>query len=147
MTHDYSGKYAAKHPPDTSLNRQIAEEIRKISSVNGLSCVTAEEISKELEVDMSAVGIAADLMEIKIKRCQLGLFGYDKKPNHGKDIQAAGTVPDEMKKILEETAENGAVTCVALWTIARRLGVKRKAVSTACETLNLKIRACQLGAF
>jgi hypothetical protein len=147
MAHEYSGKYATKHPPDTTLNKQIAEKIREKSPGSGLSCVTGEEISKELEVDMSAVGITADLLEIKIKRCQLGLFGYDKKPNHGKDIQAADTVSDEMKNALEETAENGAVTCAALWTIADRLGVKRKAVSAACETLNLKIRVCQLGAF
>ena len=52
-----------------------------------------------------------------------------------------------MKRALEEVAENGAVTCAALWGIADRLGAERKVVSAACETLGLKIRACQLGAF
>lgn len=147
MTHEYSGKYAAKHPPDTTLNEQIAEKIREKSPGSGLACATGEEISKELEVEISEVGITADLLEIKIKKCQLGLFGYDGKSNHGKDIQAADTVPDEMKKALEGAAENGAVTCAALWTIADRLGATRKAVSAGCEALNLKIRVCQLGAF
>jgi len=26
---------------------------------------------------------------MKIKECQLGLFGWGEKPSHGKDIQAA----------------------------------------------------------
>jgi hypothetical protein len=31
--------------------------------------------------------------------------------------------------------------------IADRLGVERRVVSAACDTLRLKIRVCQLGAF
>ncbi len=96
---------------------------------------------------MPEVGINADLLEIRITRCQLGLFGYDNKPYHGKDIQAADSVPDEMKRALEEASENGEVTCEALWKIADRLGEKRKSAASACDTLKLKIRVCQLGAF
>ncbi|MDY7033399.1 MAG: hypothetical protein SVY10_16025 [Thermodesulfobacteriota bacterium] len=147
MTHEDSGKYAAKHPPDTTLNEKIAETIRERSPGSELACGTAEKISKELKVEMSDVGITTDLLEIKIKKCQLGLFGYGEKPNHGKDIQAADSVSDAMKKAIEGAAEDGVVTCAALWTIADRLGAKRKAVSAACDTLKIKIRACQLGAF
>jgi len=147
MTHEDSGGYAAKHPPGTTLNMQIAETIREKSPGSGLACGTGEKVSKELKVKMSDVGITADLLEIKIRKCQLGLFGYGEKPNHGKDIQAGDSIPDEMKRALEEVAENGVVTCAALWTVADRLGAKRKAVSAACDTLKLKIRVCQLGAF
>jgi hypothetical protein len=84
---------------------------------------------------------------MKISKCQLGLFGWGKKPDHGKDIHAAESVSAEIKSALEEVAENGTVTCAALWAIADRLGAERKAISTACDTLRLKIRACQLGAF
>jgi len=147
MTHEDAGKYAAKHPPGTTLNEQIAEAIREKSPDGMLACGTGEKISKELEVEISEVGITADLLEMKVKMCQLGLFGYGDKPNHGKDIRAADSVSEEMKSALEGAAENGVVTCAALWTIADRLGAKRKAVSAACDTLKLKIRACQLGAF
>jgi hypothetical protein len=147
MAHEDAGKYAAKHPADTKLNVQIAEVIRQKSSAGKLACATGEKISKELNVSIAEVGIAADLLEMKIKECQLGLFGWGKKPSHGKDIQAADSVSVETKSALEKAAVNGMVTCAALWAIADQLGVKRKVVSTACETLRLKIRSCQLGTF
>jgi len=147
MTHGDAGKYALKHPPGTKPNEQIAKAIREKSLGGTLACGMGEKISKELKVDISEVGITADLLGMKISKCQLGLFGWGKKPNHGKDIRAADSVSVEIKSALEEVAENGAVTCAALWAIADRLGAERKAVSAACDTLRLKIRVCQLGAF
>jgi len=147
MTHEDAGKYSAKHRSGAIINEQVARMVRERSPGGELACVTGEKISKEIGVEISEVGITADLLEIKIKGCQLGLFGYGKKPNHGKDIQAVDSVPDEMKCAIEEAAENGEVTCAALWTIADQLGTKRKEVSATCETLKLKIRECQLGTF
>ncbi|MGK5093965.1 hypothetical protein WDW89_18375 [Deltaproteobacteria bacterium TL4] len=147
MTHEDAGKYALKHPPRTKPNEQIAKAIREKSPGSELACGMGEKISKELKVSISELGITADLLEMKIHKCQLGLFGWGKKPNHGKDIQAAETVSAEMKSALEKVAENGAVTCAGLWEIADRLGTERKVVSAACDNLGLKIRACQLGAF
>ena len=147
MTHGDAGKYALKHPPGTKPNERIAKTIREKSPGGSLACGVGEKISKEFKVDISEVGITADLLGMKISKCQLGLFGWGKKPNHGKDIHAADSVSVEIKSALEEVAENGAVTCAALWAIADRLGVERKAVSAACDTLRLKIRVCQLGAF
>jgi hypothetical protein len=147
MAHEDAGKYAAKHPPGTTLNEQIAKAIREKSSDGKLVCAMGEKISKELKVSIAEVGITADLLEMKIKECQLGLFGWGEKPSHGKDIQASDSVSIEIKSALEKASVNGIVTCAALWTIADQLGVKRKIVSTACETLRLKIRSCQLGTF
>ena len=147
MTHEDAGKYSAKHRSGAIINEQVAKMVREKSLGGKIACATCEKISKELGVKVSEVGITADLLEIKIKKCQLGLFGYGKKPNHGKEIQATDLVSDEMKCAIEEAAENGKVTCAALWTIADRLGTKRKEVSAACETLKLKIRKCQLGTF
>ena len=147
MTHENAGKYALKHQPGIRPNELIAKAIREKSPGGELACGMGEKISKELKVDISEVGITADLLEMKIKKCQLGLFGWGKKTNHGKDIHAADSVSVEMKSALEEVAENGVVTCAELWVIADRLGAERKVVSAACETLGLKIRACQLGAF
>ncbi len=147
MTHEDAGKYAAKHPPGTTLNEKIAQAIQEKSLGGTLACGMGEKISKALDVEISEVGITADLLGMKIKKCQLGLFGWGEKPNHGKDIQAVDSVSAEMKSALEEAAENGVVTCAALWTLADRLGAKRKEASAACDTLKLKIRGCQLGAF
>ena len=120
MTHEDTGKYAAKHPPGITLNEKIAESIREKSSNGGLACATGEKISKGLGVEMPEVGITADLLEIKINKCQLGLFGYGNKPDHGKDIQADDSVPDEMKRALEEASENGEVTCETLWIHSKK---------------------------
>ena len=147
MTHENAGKYGLKHPPGTRPNEQIAKAIREKSSAGELACGVGEKISKDLSVNISEVGITADLLEVKIKKCQLGLFGWGKEPNHGKEIHAADSVSAEMKRAIEDVTQNGAVTCAALWAIANRLGTERKVVSAACETLGFKIQACQLGAF
>ena len=147
MTHEDAGKYALKHPPGTRPNEEIAKAIRERSPGGELACAVAEKIAKDLKVRIPEVGVTADLLGIKIKKCQLGLFGWGKKPNHGKDIHAADFVSAGMKSALEKVAENGAVTCATAWAIADRLGTERKAVSAACDALRLKIRACQLGAF
>ena len=65
MAHEDAGKYAAKHPPDTTLNVQIAEVIRQKSSDGKLVCATGEKISKELKVSIAEVSITADLLEVK----------------------------------------------------------------------------------
>jgi hypothetical protein len=147
MAHEDAGKYAAKHPPGTTLNEQIAKAIREKSSDGKLVCAMGEKISKELKVSIAEVGRTADLLEMKIKECQLGLFGWGDKPNHGKDIPATDLVSVEIKGALERAAVDGMVNCAALWTIADQIGVQRKMISTACETLKFKIRSCQLGTF
>ncbi len=147
MTHEDAGKYAAKHPPNTARSEQVAKAIREKSPGGALGCAMAEKISKDLKVDMAEVGRTADLMEIRIKECQLGLFGWGDKPGHGKDVRATDSVSLEIKSALEKAVVNGTVACAAAWSIADQLGVKRKAISAACETLNIKIRPCQLGAF
>jgi hypothetical protein len=147
MTHKDSGKYVSKHPSGAKLNKRIAEIIREKSTKNGLACGMAEMISKELGVEMAEVGTTADLLEIKIIKCQLGLFGYGDKPEHGKYVKAADSVSGEMEKALDDAADNGRVTCAALWSIADKLGVRRRETSAACDTLKLKIHECQLGAF
>ena len=147
MTHEDAGKYAAKHPPHMERNEQVAKAIRENSPDGALGCAMAEKIAKELKVKMAEVGMTADLLEIKIKECQLGLFGWGDKPSHGKDVQPAASVSVEMKSALERAAVNGKVACAALWKIADQLSVKRRVVSGACEALGIKVRACQLGAF
>ncbi len=147
MTHEDVGKYASKHSPGTKPNEQIAKAIRQKSPGGELACAVAEKIAKDLKVGIPEVGVTADLLEMKIKKCQLGLFGWGKKPDHGKDIRATDSLSAKMKNALEEATENGVVTCAEAWAIADRLGTERRAVSMACETLGLKIRKCQLGAF
>ena len=147
MTREDAGKYAAKHPRGTAQNEPIVKAIRQNAPDGALACAVAEKISSEFKVPMAEVGINADLLEIQIKECQLGLFGWGDKPSHGKDIQPAVSVSGDIKTAVEKAAANGKVACAALWKIADQLGVKRRAASAVCEALGIKVRACQLGAF
>lgn len=147
MTHEDEGRYGLKHPPGTKPDEEIVKAIREKSQAGEFTCAMAEKISKEMKVTMAEVGRTSDLIEVKIKKCQLGLFGWGGKQGHGKAIEAVFPVPEEIKKVLEASAEKRAVTCATLWEIADRLGMERRAISSACEALGLKIRDCQLGTF
>ena len=80
-------------------------------------------------------GVKTDIDKAFYARCDIGEFRQVER------------IFAEMKRAIEGAAENGEVTCAALWMIADRLGTKRKEVSAACETLKIKIRECQLGTF
>lgn len=147
MTHEDEGRYALKHPPGTEVNEAIAKAIREKMAGGEFTCALAEQIAREMNVKMSEVGRTADLLEVKIKKCQLRLFGWGKSQDHGKAIEVPPEVPDEMKKGLEGLAETEGVTCASLWSLADRLRVERWILSSACERLGLKIRSCQLGTF
>ena len=77
MTHSDAGRYAAKHGKGGSPDEKIAAAVREKAHGGELACADAERISGELGVTMAEVGRTADLLEIRIGRCQLGLFGYD----------------------------------------------------------------------
>jgi hypothetical protein len=90
------------------------------------------------------VGKTADLLGCRLTKCQLGLFGYspEKKivgPKHPEEPAVTQAIEDE--------AKNGRISCRQAWGIAKRFGVRKMTVSSACEAINIKIKPCQLGAF
>ena len=83
-------------------------------------------------------------MELRIVTCQLGLFGYAPRK---RIVEAAPEVDAALKAAIERNLEEGRLSCRAAWSIAEELGIARMAVSSACETLGIKLSGCQLGAF
>jgi hypothetical protein len=144
MTHEDAGHYAAKHPVDTELDQSIAALIETKAKNEKLSCAAAFSIVSELKVLPKDVGIAIDLMEIRISRCQLGLFGYD---DNKRIVTPAETVTDDLKNAIENGLVNGRLQCKTAWEIAKTFGIPKMSVSAACETLKIKISTCQLGSF
>ena len=110
-----------------------------------LACADAERISGDLGVTMAEVGRTADLMEIRIGRCQLGLFGYD-APG-GRIVRPADGVEPALDAAIRGRLSNGRLPCSAAWEIAADRKIPRLNVSSACETLKIKVKPCQLGAF
>ena len=100
MSHEDSGHYAAKHAPGTQLNPQIAELIKQRTSQGKITCSDAHRIAHELDVPPAEVGVTIDLLEIKLSRCQLGLFGYGQKK---RIVRPAEHVSPEVKDALERS--------------------------------------------
>jgi len=128
-------------PEKSSL---LDKEIYQRVTDNELSCVAAFEIAGKLNIPESDIGAAADRLSLKLVNCQLGLFGY--KPDK-KIVKAGETVSAELKAAISNSLQDGRLSCVKAWAIAAQLNIQRISVSCACETLGIKIKECQLGAF
>ena len=144
MTHEDRGHYSRKHPGDRDLNPYIVEAIREKVSDDRISCGAASKIVKKMGLSPGEVGFTLDMLEIRIVRCQLGIFGYEPEK---KAVKPMEKVPDELENAIKEKLSSGKLTCGSAWEIARTLGRPKMDVSSACERLGIKIRECQLGAF
>lgn len=144
MTHEDEGHYANKHPKDRKVDEKTADTVREKASGGRIPCAAAFKVVHDMGASPAEVGFTIDSLEIKLTHCQLGTFGYGtgKKP-----IEPLDTVPDETRTAIEGSLENGRLPCRSAWKIAERLGISKLAVGSACETLNIKIGPCQLGAF
>ena len=144
MTSKDSGHFAKKHSPDRKVNPLIAEAVRKRAEEGRLSCAVAFEIVKELDTSPEETGFTLDSLEIKIIKCQMGIFGYgyDKA-----QLMPLDSVPAELEEAITHALEGGRLPCRAAWDIAERLDIGRKTVAAACEKLKVKISSCQLGGF
>lgn len=144
MTHSNAGRYAAKHAPGRIPDENIAETVRSKAKEGELACGDAEQIGAEHGATMAEVGRTLDLLEVRINRCQLGLFGY---ATEGKTVRPDNTVAPELEKDIRRRISDGRLPCAAAWEIAAEGKIPRMKVSSACEALKIKIKPCQLGAF
>ena len=144
MTHEDAGHYAAKHPPGTKLNPKIAAALKEMARDGEISCAATHKIARDLRLDPLEAGVAIDLLEYRIKKCQLALYGYI--PNK-KIVRPADTVSPELAKAIRAATDQGRLSCLACWQLAKALGFSKMDVAAACEALEIKICRCQLGAF
>lgn len=144
MPHEYADKYGTKHPPGTKADPVIVAAVHEVVEDSRISCAVAHDLADELGVTPAEVGKTIDLLERRISKCQLGLFGYLPEK---KIVKPAQAVSDELRGRLTDSAADGRVSCVSCWDIAQDLGIQKIAVAAACEALSLSIKPCQLGAF
>ncbi|MFP3912086.1 MAG: hypothetical protein ACLFUT_08400 [Desulfobacteraceae bacterium] len=136
--------YGKKHPRDSKGDPGIQKVLRERLNKGELPCAVAFQIASDLKVSPREVGRNADLMEMPLVKCQMGLFGYSPKK---KIVKAADTVSDALRTAIEQRLENGRLPCAQAWQVAKDLGLRKMAVASACEALDIKIVSCQLGAF
>ena len=144
MNIDTPHKFSAKHGPDATPDRSIEEEILKHGKNKEIPCAVAFEIARTLQVSPDAVGMTADLMNFKLTKCQLGLFGYQPQK---KIVKQPDRVTEDLKNAIADQRVQGRLSCRSAWDIASDLKVGKMKVSGACEAMDVKITDCQLGAF
>jgi hypothetical protein len=137
-------KFSAKHGPDATPDHFIEEEILKQVKNKEIPCAVAFEIAGTLQVSPDAVGMTADLMDFKLIKCQLGLFGYQPQK---KITKQPDRITEDLKNAIGDQLVQGRLSCRSAWDIASDLKIGKMKVSGACEAMDVKIKDCQLGAF
>ena len=144
MTREKGQKFSAKHDPDARMDPTIAKKINKHMVHGELACAVAFKIAEELAVPPAEVGKTLDLLDLKLSKCQLGLFGYVPAK---KKVTARAPDNPRMEETIHDKLVDGKLACRDAWDIAIQYKVPKMAVSGACESLGIKIKPCQLGAF
>lgn len=144
MTHDDAGRYAAKHA-DKTVDPAIAQAIADKTKDDRITCAAAHAIARKLTRPPQLVGVNIDLMEKRIRRCQLGLFGYGLKKK--KAVKAAAMVAPTLRQAIRNAMSGDRIACRAAWDVAAQMRLTKLEVAAACEALQVKISRCQLGAF
>jgi len=144
MTHEDAGNYAAKHPAGTAPDPTIADAVREDASEGSVSCAAAHAIAGDLGVSPAEIGRTIDLLQLRIVKCQMGLFGYHPRK---KIVEPATSITPELRDAITTAATNGRIPCLTSWEIAGKFHLPKMAVAAACEALGIKIGSCQLGAF
>lgn len=115
------------------------------STEGHMTCQEAFAVARQTGCTPAAVGEALDAHRIRIRKCQLGLFGYE--PDK-KCIQPADEIIESLQKAIEDAVNpEGHLECRSAWRVAGELRLPRMSVAEACEALQVKICCCQLGAF
>jgi hypothetical protein len=144
MSRSTNKSFSEKHGSDQKPEDFIQQEILKRIKDNTIACAVAFDIAKALNVSPDRIGRTADLMNIRLAKCQLGMFGY---PAKNKIVKPSAHVDSELAEAIRRGLVGDRLPCRNAWEIAARLGVPRMTVSGACEAMGIKIKPCQLGAF
>ena len=144
MTHEDAGHYAAKHPQGSQADPQIVELLKQKLVDNHISCAAAHDIAEKLSVAPALVGKNLDLMEARIGQCQMGLFGY--KPEK-RIVKPVKHITADLNDAIDKSLIDGRISCERCWKIAEQQGVRKIDVASACESKQIKVNVCQLGAF
>ncbi len=152
MTINSKKSFAAKHNSDLKPDIIIQQEITKLINNNRLPCKAAFKIAKKLGVSAEQVGKTADIINCRLIGCQLGLFGYKTKNNkaiskNSADDNLPKGLPKNLKKAIADKLIHEKIRCKDCWDIASRFKISRIAAGRFCNSMNIKITECQLGAF
>ena len=144
MSIEQGNSFARKHKGSIKINPLIKEAVLKRAKEEKLSCAVAFEIAKELGVEAAEVGKTVDLLNFRLMKCQLGLFGYLPEK---KIIKPQNTENQDLKDAILNALVDGRLPCKNAWDIAAEFKIGKMTISSIAEAMKIKIKPCQLGAF
>lgn len=127
----------------TEMNEALSKLIKEKTFDKRITCSAAHEIANTTGTSPEDIGKQIDLMEYRLTKCQLGLFGYKNKKNLNPDI----IITPKLNQKIDSAADDWKISCIACWDIAKDLDMHRLEIGSACEKKGLRIKPCQLGAF
>jgi hypothetical protein len=127
------------------MNQEIATQIQQSLAEGKLPCPSAFKIARRLGVSPQQVGEVVNELNVRISRCQLGLFGYGS--DKGKSLKPAQEVAEELQARIRDRVIEEELPCAMAWGVASELKMKRLDVANAAESLGIRITQCQLGCF
>lgn len=146
MTREKGQTFSDKHGADAQADPRATDKIRDAARNEEVTCVVAHQIAEDLNLPPVEIGKAIDLLEYKISKCQLGLFGYGQGPDK-KALKPKVPEDQQLEEAIRGSVADERLSCSDAWRIASRFNVPKMTVSNACEALGIKIKPCQLGAF
>lgn len=136
--------YSQKHHPNSRPDPKIKDALISRGVDSEIPCALAFEIAKGLGVAPEEIGRTADMLDIPLAKCQLGLFGY--KPEK-KIIKAEDTTDQELKDAVVGSTENNRLSCAVAWQLADRFKISKSMIGNVCQANGVQIKECRLGAF
>ncbi|MBC8200133.1 MAG: hypothetical protein H8E80_08865 [Desulfobacteraceae bacterium] len=137
-------QFAQKHKSGLKPDNLIKAEILNCSVKGKLPCFVAFKIATKLRVSPGDVRKTVDLLNFRLAKCQLGLYGYQPKK---KKVKPKMPLDQSLKNAITDAVVDGKLSCKKVWEIASLCNVHKLRVSCACEAMKIKIIKCQLGAF
>ncbi len=129
-------------------DERVVEAIRAGLVEGKLPCAQAFAIANRMGIPPLEVGRTADVLEVHLNRCQLGLFGYPHKQGWVGTTLPARPLPDGLEAAIRAASGNeGRLTCAQAWEIAARFHVPKMQVGYVADRMGVRVVQCQLGAF
>jgi hypothetical protein len=126
------------------MDDRIVTAVREQARDETLRCAAAFRIADDLDVSPLAVGQVADALNVRLMRCQLGLFGHGERKSV---VEPAESVTPELEQAIREGLILDRLPCAVAWAIAARFGMPKLHVANGAEKLGVRVGQCQLGAF
>lgn len=134
-----------KIPDDFSPDESIRKRFIQHVSSGKLACAEAFRLAREFNLPESEIGHYANLCDVHLEKCQIGLFGYG--PCKKRLVEKQDHVDPDLVSAVKEKTTDGIIFCAAVFSISELLNIGKIDVGSACETLGIKVKKCRFGAF